>query len=175
MTQQTLSPAEQYEEILKACRENEIAETAPEELFDVKVSSGMVFKCRKPNLETYVISGIMPFSFTERLTHAMERDGKMPTAATLEKELSASEALKTLIFARELVRDICVSPAIVEIPTNGNEIAPHKIDIKDFKDLTQWGMQNLGGAEAARLNNFRRQPVGNADARPRRKRNRRKR
>jgi hypothetical protein len=163
MNKTSLSNAQKY----KQARQLALAAKAEtEELFDVPVSSGFVFKCRKPILETYVVNGLMPMSLTETLAKAMN-GGKLPEADENEiaSTLQADEVKQLLVFSRELVRDICASPRIVENPrADEDAIEPKDLSLEDFRDLVQWGMKNLGGAEAARLGNFRDKSDLNAGA-----------
>jgi hypothetical protein len=168
MTEQKSSAAVRYREIRERRRAEQLANVSSEGLFDVPVSSGMVFKCRKPVLETYVISGLMPMSLTEKLSAVVKAAGINPDA-DLEKKLTDREAKQTLIFARTLVDDICVEPRIVEAAQTDDEVSRHEVLPEDFKDLVQWGMKNLGGAEAERLGNFRGKPVVSSHAGTRRK------
>lgn len=156
-----------YREIREARR---AAQLKTAETVAVAVPSGMVFECCVPTLESYVLSGLMPMSLTEKLSSVMKPEQNVD----LKSVLSENDAKNTLIFAREMVRDICVNPRIVENPQNEDEIAPHEILIEDFAYLVKWGMSQMGGAEAPRFDTFRQQPNLDAVARPRRKKRRQK-
>ncbi|HEX8370663.1 MAG TPA: hypothetical protein VF604_19110, partial [Pyrinomonadaceae bacterium] len=119
----------------------------------------------------YVVNGLMPMSLTETLAKAMN-GGALPSTDESEvaNTLQADEVKQMLIFSRELVRDICAVPRIVENPLPGEDaIEPKDLSLEDFRDLVQWGMKNLGGAEAARLGNFRGKSDVDARAGTRRK------
>lgn len=153
MTQQKSSAA-RYREI-RASRRAETLKTS--EIFTVTTASGMEWQVVRPSIETYVVSGVLPHSMTEKIVKAMGDSGNASAAETdFLNALSPQEVLKSLVFAREIVRDICVNPRIVENPQTDEEIAPSEIDADDFRDLVQWAMKNaVGGDEAMRLSNFR--------------------
>jgi hypothetical protein len=153
MNLESLNNAQKYKQARAAAL---VKQSESEELFDVLVSSGFVFKCRKPVLETYIVNGLMPMSLTETLARAMN-DGALPSnEGEIASSLKTDEVKQLLVFSRELVRDICASPRIVENPRPSEDaIEPKDLALEDFRDLVQWGMKNLGGAEAARLGNFR--------------------
>lgn len=164
-----LSPAEQYRLIREAWRLEQLQNIPEENLFDVKVTSGMVFKCRRPERDTYIINGMLPTEITQKLIDAAKAKGKeVLTEEEAAAELNDAEGLQMLVFAREMVRDICVIPRIVEKPQNGDEIAPSDLLLEDWRDILKWGMSFIaGGRDALVAESFRKQSGKDAVGRPR--------
>ncbi len=151
MAKTKISSATRYREIRQTRRAEQL-KTA--ETFLITTASGMEWRVRRPSLETYLINGIMPNSLIEKLEAAMKTAGADDTDAA--EQMTTQDSLKTLIFAREMVRDICVCPRITDTPKTDDDIHPGEIELDDFQQLVQWGMQNsVGGEEARRLANFR--------------------
>jgi hypothetical protein len=121
-----------------------------EELFDVECPSGMVFKCRRPNLAQFVTSGVLPMSLAGKLKEAAEQGSPEEVFQSLEWQDQA----KALEFSSKLVRYVCVSPKIVENPQPGkDEIGYDELELSDYTAIAQWATP--GGGEAGSLETFR--------------------
>lgn len=120
-----------------------------EELFDVECPSGMIFKCRRPNLAQFITSGVLPMSLASKLQEAA-KDGD----AEMWKTLDWQDQVKTIEFTNKLVRYVVVSPKIVEFPQAGkDEIGYDELELIDYNALVKWA--SPGGGEAENLENFR--------------------
>lgn len=113
----------------------------------------MVFKCRSVTIAFLVTSGILPLNLVELMSQANAKGGVTPEQAF--EQLPVREKLQSIEFAAKLVKHVCVEPRIVEKITEPNDILPEEVDLEDFNYLVTWAMK--GGAEAARLENFRTQ------------------
>lgn len=120
-----------------------------EELFDVPCPSGMVFKCRRPNLAQFVTSGALPMSLAGKLKD-IDGSGEADSFNSLDWQ----DQVKTIEFSNKIVRHICVSPKLVENPQPGkDEIGYDELELIDYTALVQWAMPGGGGVE--NLDSFR--------------------
>lgn len=118
-----------------------------EELVDVSCPSGMVFKCRRPNIQQFVISGKLPMTLAAKLRDAA-------TLGNQAEELDWDDQVRTVDFINHLVRYAAVSPKIVEFPRPGqDEIGYDEVEIDDYNTIAKWAMP--GGGEAESLETFR--------------------
>lgn len=122
-----------------------------EELFDVECPSGMVFKCRRPNLAQFVTSGVLPMSLAGKLKDA-EAQGE--SGADAFSQLDWQDQVKTIEFSNKIVRHCCVSPKLVENPRSGaDEIGYDELELDDYAAIAKWAMPGGGGVE--NLDSFR--------------------
>lgn len=120
-----------------------------EELVDVSCPSGMVFKCRRPNVASFITSGLLPMSFASKLATAAESEGGL-------QSLDWQDLAKTIEFTNALVKSVCVSPKIVENPRDGqDEIGYGELELDDYGAIVKWALP--GGGEAESLENFHQQ------------------
>jgi hypothetical protein len=136
--------AERYRRIKK---EREAKET----LFDVECPSGMTFKCRRPRMEVYAMSGVLPMSLVEKMVKA-QAAGKSSQEAF--SELPIEDQIETVRFAGKLLKFVTVEPRIVEeVKDPAMEISADEVELDDAQFLIGWAMK--GGAEAAAAESFR--------------------
>src|SRR5213592_4147629 len=104
-----MSTAEKYRQIKKKRR-------AEERTYTITAPSGM-----------YFINGQLPHSLTEKAAKALSENEPAEV-----KELTPVENLQAMVFIRDLVKDACVNPKIVEKPQNEDEISPSDLELDDF-------------------------------------------
>lgn len=138
---QTLSPREQYARI-------RAGKAATEKLFNFQAPSGMLFKLRAPDMQTFVSSGVLPLALADKLAKG-EASGSM--AETIE-DLSPKEQAQLVRFSAKLVRYVCVVPRISDDPAGEDEIGPEDLLREDFDAIVTWAA--AGGGEAEGLSNF---------------------
>lgn len=154
-----LSAAEQYAR-LKADRFEAFIEASFSDdaldgvqLYEVKVPSGMAFKCRKLDQAYIASTGQMPMALTESLI----TQGKTE-AALAEKfnEMSDVEKRASLQATATMVRYICVEPRLIigEVGDQRNAISVDMLTMDDFRSLVDWAKSGGGAAEG--LKTFRR-------------------
>jgi len=122
--------------------------TRPTEI--VSLESGSVFELRRPDLQSYMITGRLPQS----LVHVGLKAWKK-TVDTAVKELKDDEAADMFIFMREIVHECTVNPKFVQYATNDNEIGAADMLIEDFNEIFRWAMQYGGLAGLSGLQTFR--------------------
>lgn len=132
------------------------ASRTAEEVFEVTVPSGFVWKLREPPIQAFVLAGRLPATLTAKMANLHERyagDVDGATQACLE-ELDAGELLTNLIFARDLLLHSAVEPKIMINPgPDDDAIAPEDILPKDLEFLLGWVMG--GGKSGESLGTFR--------------------
>lgn len=112
------------------------------EQFDLETPSGMVWKVRKPDLQQFIISGVLPMSLAEKL-------GSDPKEAV--KSMDLKEQMQSIAFASSIVKFCAVEPRIVEKATNDNEIGFDEVEMDDYNAILSWAM---GGVAAPGLEKF---------------------
>lgn len=132
--------AERYRRI----KEERLKQT---ELFDFKSPSGMEWKLRRPDLPTFITSGMMPMSFAAKLVES--KDGGSGFA-----DLDWTDQARTIEFSAKVVRYCAVEPRIVENPTGPNEIGFDEVEQDDYLAIFTWAMPAGGGEAAEGLGNF---------------------
>lgn len=120
------------------------------ETFDVELPSGAVFLLRKPDLELFTLSGVLPVTVTAKM-HAAQRAGQ--TADQAFADLAIDEQIKAVEFGRKMLEFICVDPRIVADPVADDEIGFEDLDPADLRFLTEWA--NTGGGDTAEAESFR--------------------
>jgi hypothetical protein len=116
------------------------------DLFEVKVPSGMKFKCRKIGKEYLAAAGAMPMALSEQMLTSDKP--KEPT------EMTSMEIRANIQANAQMVRYICVEPRLIVGEINGhkNAISVDVLSMEDFGHLTKWAS---GGDAAEGLKTFR--------------------
>lgn len=147
MSNKTLSAAEKYRQITAKAKQKE-------PLYEVPCRSGMTFKCAKPPLQAYIISGKLPNFIQNQMEIRQasqlgpdEFKNKIETDEKLQQKM-----LDVLLFQRDLILNFVREPKFVETPANDNEIGFDELLATDLEDLTIWLMSGGNGAKAS---NFR--------------------
>lgn len=119
---------------------------AKEELFDFESPSGMAWKLRKPNVATFITSGMMPMTLAAKLADTGNGGGTF-------ENLDLKDQARTIEFSAKVVRYCAAEPKIVEYPTSPNEIGYDEVEADDFLAIFAWAMP-AGGAAAEGLDTF---------------------
>ena len=153
--------ADRFEAFLDASFSDEALKGV--DLFEVKVDSGMVFKCRRPDTAFMANTGQMPMALTETLinveaddANGLDADEKAAAAESRYREMSPGERIANLKATAQLVRYICVEPRLVldAVGNRNNALCVNDLTQLDFKILAEWAS---GGGDAAQgLKTFRR-------------------
>jgi hypothetical protein len=114
------------------------------ELHDLETPSGMVWKVRRPDLQQFIISGVLPMSLAEKLSSS-----KDTTAAV--QSMDFKDQMRSIAFASAVVRHCAVEPRIVETATADNEIGFDEVEMDDYNAILAWA---VGGGAAAGLDRF---------------------
>ena len=118
----------------------------------VTLKSGSVFELRRPNLQSWVMTGRVPQSLLEQGQKAWQEQGKVPTGASAKPKLVTD----TAIFFLTLVQDCTVNPRLVQFPDpDKNEIGPETMLDEDFFEIVNWAMSGQGVAGVESLRTFR--------------------
>ncbi len=141
MSQQIETAAERYRR-LKADRQVET--------FDFTSPSGMTWKLRKPDLQQFIASGLLPLELTAKMVKAQKQGVAIESVV---EQLNLDEQVKLIQFNSALVKYCAVDPRIVETPTSGDEIAYIEVERDDYEAILAWA--NSGGGEATGLETFR--------------------
>jgi hypothetical protein len=117
------------------------------DLFEVKVPSGMTFKCRKVGTDYLAAAGAMPMALSEQMLSPDKP--KEPT------QMTAMEIRANIQANAQMVRYICVEPRLIVGEVNGHKdaISVDALSMEDFGHLTKWAS---GGDAAEGLKTFRR-------------------
>lgn len=110
---------------------------------DVELPSGAIFTLRVPNLEAFVLAGVLPFDLAQKLTRA-ELAGESLGAAFMS--LPTDEQIAQIEFSRKMIEHVCVDPRVVAEPKTDDEIALTDLLKEDMKFIAQWAMS--GGSTA---------------------------
>ena len=118
-------------------------------IFDVVTSSGMVFKCSKPDLQIYYASGKLPDFVKNQMQIAKLQNNDLNETALAEKiakdETLQEKVLHNALFARDLILRHVHEPKLVENPMSDDELGFDELLASDFEELTKW---LLSGGEA---------------------------
>lgn len=126
-------------------------------LFDVKVPSGMVFKCRKLSKEYVTNAGQVPVSLSAQvLATANPANDTEQEAQARFSRMTESERFAAMQMSAQAIRYCVVEPRLIVGPVNGhkNAISVDDLTLEDFGHLSTW--TNGGGDEAEGLKTFRR-------------------
>lgn len=158
----TETAAEQYARLKSDHFQNFIDESFSEQaladvqLYEVKVPSGMVFKCRKVGLEFFRNAGSLPLSFMDQVAKA---DRSEAENVEVFNRMSTAEKIAAIQQTYRMVMYACVEPRLIAGEVNGhkNALPLYQLTNADFEGLAKWTKeQNEGGAAAPGLKTFRR-------------------
>jgi hypothetical protein len=124
----------------------------PAELVTLK-KSGSVFLLRRPDITGMISTGRLPQTLVAEGLAAWKARGIVP-ADDNPPQLDEQAVLDSLIFMREIVRDACASPRLVELATADDEISAADMLPEDFVEIYQWAMGSQEVKEKA-LDSFR--------------------
>lgn len=124
-----------------------------DEIHDVTMPSGFVWKLRKFPIAQWTLAGKVPNFFTSKTAMSMISAGTI-NEKSFGKNVNADDVNEMLDFMREVALYSAVSPRISLEPTSDDEIAPEDISKDDFNALIKWTMAPSGG-EAQGLGKFR--------------------
>jgi hypothetical protein len=136
--------AERYRRIAKEQQANE-------QLFDFTSPSGMVWKLRRPDLSSYVTSGMMPTALAAKVVAATQKANGDNAAAF--NSLEAIDKLRAIEFSAKVVRYCAVEPRIVDYPSAPDEIGTDEVLRTDFEAIFNWATSG-GDSQADGLNSF---------------------
>lgn len=153
---QTETAAQQYERLKEQQFENFLNESFSNDrlkdvpLFEVKVPSGMVFKCRAVDREFFSQAGILPLSLMELQLDGDEEPSD-EAAAQKWKAMSTSERVQAIRATSQMIRFMCVEPRLILGAVNGhrNAINVDAVTQGDYKHLADWAKQQSEGGKAA--------------------------
>jgi len=117
---------------------------------DLKLTcpSGQEATVRRPGPEFVLKSGKVARTFTRSRSVNQPQDGQSIEEFGLDAiaQMSDTELAAVMVFARELVCTMLVSPRLVLNPREGfDEIGPNDVPSGDFWFLFNYGMQNFLG------------------------------
>lgn len=113
--------------------------------FEVLMPSGFTFTLRRPNVQTFAASGLLPSKLFQKMLASERRGGEI--------EYSEADAAKMIEFCGALVRAACVVVRLVDNPSSPEEIRFGQITDEDFNHVVFWC--NSGGVEGDNLEKFR--------------------
>ena len=149
--------AKQFDEFLQASFSDDALQNT--ELFEVKVPSGMRFKCRRLDQAFMSNTGLMPMALTETYIASQSDEGlddKAKAAAQQARfqQMSEAEQRANIQATAGMVRYICVEPRIVvgDVGNQRNAISSEMLTVADFNYLSEWAS---GGEAAVGLKTFR--------------------
>lgn len=154
----TLSAAERYAQLkterFEAFMEASFSDEALKgvDLYEVKVPSGMLFKCRKVDAEFVTNTGKMPMALSQSLITKGKSKEEMVERFN---EMSDLEKRAHMQATASMVRYICVEPRLVigEVGNQTNAISVDLLTRDDFAALVEWAE---GGDAVSGLKTFRR-------------------
>ena len=165
---QKLTAAEQYEQ-LKVKQFDTFLEASfsadalkDVQLYEVKVPSGMVFKCRPVDPEYHLNTGTLPLSLMEQAIDAIKGGQAIDedeAAADAFNKLSTPEKIDAIQATVRMVRYIGVEPRLIVGEVNGhkNAVSIERLSNTDFAHLVKWARRGTEGGDAALgLKTFRR-------------------
>lgn len=120
------------------------------QLIDFESPSGMVWKLRRPDLELFIASGIMPLSLAGKCAEEKKNTGK--SDAEIFAGLDWKDQARSIESTAKIVRYCAVSPRIVETPTGPDEIGYDEVEMDDFNAICSWALP--GGDEVTGLDTF---------------------
>lgn len=137
--------------------ETELSEVTCEEC-------GSLWKCRKPSLQVFITSGMLPLDLAEKLSKSVE-NGKLASDSQVMDALSFHDRIRTFEFNSKIVKYVVVEPRIVEKVTDPDkEMLREEMMRCCYNKLTRWAKENQGGEQAEGLSNFRRERSDDAVA-----------
>lgn len=103
--------------------------------------SGAIFQVRKPGPEIAIRAGRLPRNLLSTVLGARKGESEEETGMRLLEEMSDEEFGALMLFARDMVQSIVVSPRIVVGATREDELDPADLDSADFWALFGWGVR----------------------------------
>jgi hypothetical protein len=127
------------------------------ETFEVTLPSGVEFTLRRPNLQAFFSSGILPASLLTKLMKAYQTQSA--AGANALNELSVEESVGMLIFQGEVLKQSCVNPRLVAEPKEDDEIGFSDLADDDILAILEWAMgAHSGGVEGENASRFHSKP-----------------
>ena len=127
------------------------------ETFDVVLPSGAEFTLRRPNLKAYLSSGQLPTSLLKKMMQLSKRSKAYATEAMAE--MTEEETVSMLVYQGSVLKEVCVSPRIVDNPTADDELAFTDLTDEDIEYITTWAFNaEAGGVEGENVAQFRNEP-----------------
>lgn len=122
--------------------------------FDVVLPSGAEFTLRRPNLKAYLSSGQLPTSLLKKMMQLSKRSKSYATEAMAE--MTEEETVSMLVYQGSVLKEVCVSPRIVDNPTADDELAFTDLTDEDIEFITKWAFNaEAGGVEGENVAQFR--------------------
>lgn len=145
---------QRFEEFIKASFADDVLKKT--DLFEVKCPSGMVFKCRRLDMEYFKNSGSMPMSLSSVVANAQEGEQNEADQIAAFEKLTPAQRTADMQLAAQIVRYVTVEPFIVVGAVNGhkNAISSDDLTLGDFQTIKDWALG--GGGAADSLKTFRR-------------------
>lgn len=124
------------------------------ETFNVTLPSGAEFTLRRPNLKAYLSSGQLPTSLLKKMMQLSKRSKAYATEAM--QEMTEEETVSMLVYQGSVLREVCVSPRIVDNPQADDEISFTELADEDIEFITKWAFNaETGGVEGENVAQFR--------------------
>jgi hypothetical protein len=121
-------------------------------LHDVECDEcGANWKCRRPSLQVFVTSGMLPMDLAEKMATQAQQNGT--PEVEMMKTLALRDQIRMVEFNSKIVKYIAVEPRIVETPSEPNDIGQEEVMQCCYFTLTRWAKP--GGEQAEGLNTFR--------------------
>lgn len=132
------------------------------ETFNVTLPSGAEFTLRRPNLKAYLSSGQLPTSLLKKMMQFSKRSKAYATEAM--QEMTEDETVSMLVYQGSVLREVCVSPRIVDNPQADDEISFTELADQDIEYITKWAFNaEAGGVEGENVAQFRNEPQQPSD------------
>jgi hypothetical protein len=123
---------------------------AKETVYPVPCECGMEWKAKRIPLDFWVTSGLLPKELAAVMMNAAQKHGNAPQNAL--QTMEPAEVLSSIEFTSKVVKRTAVSPRIVIVPTEPNDVSQEDVDTCCYTTLLNWQMQ--GGEEGKALKTF---------------------
>jgi hypothetical protein len=127
----------------------------------VALKSGSKFYLRRPDIQGMMLLGLVPQTLVAEGLAAWKKSG-IVSQDTVANQFGDKEIVDSLIFMREIVASTTVSPRLVEIATQDDEVAAEDMLPEDFSEIFSWALGVPSGFE--NLRNFRPGPERGIDS-----------
>lgn len=134
--------------------------------YEVTSPSGMEWTLRRVSPQDYFLANQMPFQVAQKVAEAA---AKGQSEGDAMRSLTSREQMEWLVFIQKLVRDAVVSPRIVDVAREADEI-----DFVLEEDFEFLAAEVMGGDAAKAAATFRRGPRQDALGRAHGEKRRRK-
>jgi hypothetical protein len=114
----------------------------------VTLKSGSVFELKRPDLQRLVVLGLVPQSLLNEGLKAWQESGIKKKGNKAKVVVDFGTAQRTLVIAREIVADACVTPPF-------NEVTAKSFLKQDFNEIYRWAMGIKEGPATEGLKSFR--------------------